>query len=101
MSRSQKARLKRLEDAHERRHPPRYETKAEREARWAAWLDAHPYWHDLTPDEQNLGIHLHFHGASFPALKQAHVAAAEHYARTGERPAILDEIPHILGRASA
>lgn len=101
MSRSLKARLRRLEAAHERSHPPKYETKAERDARWAAWLKEHPYWHDLTPDEQNLGIHLHIHGAFFPALKQAHVDAAEHYARTGRRPAILDEVPRVLGRASA
>lgn len=95
------ARLKRLEEARERSHPPRYKTRAERDAEWAAWLKAHPFWDKLTPDEQNFDIHLHIHAAHFPALSQAHVDAVEHYARTGERPAILDEIPHILGRDRA
>ena len=101
MNRSLKARLKRLEAAHERSHPPKYETKAERDERWAAWLKEHPHWEELTPDEQNLDIHLHFHADHFPDLTQAHVDAAEHYARTGSRPAILDEVPRVLGRASA
>ena len=96
MSRSQKARLKRLEDAHERRHPPRYETKAECDARWAAFLDAHPFWDSLTMNERNTATGLLVQWHHIPGVTQAHVDAALHYARTGDRPAILDEVDRIM-----
>ena len=78
MSRALKARLHKLEAEHERRHPPRHETKAEWDARWAAWLKEHPYWHELTFDEQNTasGILVRVH--HIPGLTAEHVEAALH-----------------------